>query len=154
MQVSRGLATAAQLQHHRETLCAHDRGGTIEVDVLGTLRVRHRGQPIDIGGPQQRRVLAVLTMAGGEPVAVDTIAEAVFDGRGSRRAESTLRSYVTRLRRSLGADGTTLITREAGGYRLDTTSLTLDSHRFSRLVEDAHRQSDRGEHWTAASTLR
>lgn len=135
-------------------MCAHDWGGSIEVDVLGTLRVRHRGQPIDIGGPQQRRVLAVLAMAGGAPVAVDTIAEAVFDGRGSRGAESTLRSYVTRLRRSLGADGTTLITREAGGYRLDTTSLTLDSHRFSRLVEDARRQADRGEHWTAASTLR
>jgi DNA-binding SARP family transcriptional activator/WD40 repeat protein len=153
MQVTLGLATAAQLQHHRETLRAHDRGGSIEVDVLGTLRVRHRGQPIDIGGPQQRRVLAVLTMAGGAPVAVGTIAEAVFDGRGAQGAESTLRSYVTRLRRSLGADGTRLVTREAGGYRLDTTSLTLDSHRFSRLVVDARRQADRGEHWTAASTL-
>lgn len=91
----------------------------IEMHALGAVRVTVEGEDVSLGGPRQRRLLAVLLIHRNAVVSVDRIAEAVFAGAPTAAAGATLRSYVARLRKVLELDGTgaRLVTR-APGYQL------------------------------------
>ena len=70
--------------------------------VLGDLTVETE-RPRAIGGPQLRRVLAVLLIDAGRTVPSDRLEEIIF-GRTHAAGTSTLRSYIARLRRDLVDD--------------------------------------------------
>src|SRR4051795_12987933 len=52
----------------------------MRVLMLGPLVVERDGQQVDLGGPRQRSVLAVLLLARGRPVSLDRLIDAVYDG--------------------------------------------------------------------------
>ena len=54
----------------------------VRVRILGPLRVEALNQPVAIGGPKARVLLARLLVAGGEVVPTDRLVE---DGGGSTR---------------------------------------------------------------------
>lgn len=85
-----------------------------------------------LGGPRQRRLLAALLADRGRLVSTDRLAEVVFAGEPTEAAAATLRTYVTRLRRTLGGHDATIET-ETPGYRLHIGSSTVDAE----LFEDA-----------------
>ncbi|HUG75081.1 MAG TPA: BTAD domain-containing putative transcriptional regulator [Acidimicrobiia bacterium] len=85
-----------------------------------------------LGGPRQRRLLAALLADHGRLVSTDRLAEVVFAGEPTDAAAATLRTYVTRLRRTLGGHDATIET-ETPGYRLHIGSSTIDAE----LFEDA-----------------
>ncbi len=63
--------------------------------VLGPLEViNDNGDPVDVGGPQSRIVLASLVAAGGRPISVDALFEAVWGDRPPGSAAGTLQSYI------------------------------------------------------------
>jgi DNA-binding SARP family transcriptional activator len=71
------------------------------IRVFGGAGVEVDGETVDIGGPRQRRLLALLTTRAGEVVSNDWLSEYVWDDRD--RPEATvpaLRTYVSRLRSS------------------------------------------------------
>lgn len=106
----------------------------IEMHALGAVRVTVEGEDVSLGGPRQRRLLAVLLIHRNAVVSVDRIAEAVFAGAPTAAAGTTLRSYVARLRKVLELDGTgaRLVTR-APGYQL-----TVDASSFDVAALEAH----------------
>ena len=75
----------------------------MRVSLLGPLVVADgSGQPVALGGPRLRILLAALLLRAGIPVPAGELAEMVWDGSPPSGAVSTLRSYVRRLRRALG----------------------------------------------------
>src|SRR6476620_8069526 len=94
---------------------ARSRPGSSDMEfrVLGSLEARDRGRALALGGPQQRRLLAVLLADAGNVVSVDRLVEAVWSGDAAPEgAARTTRTYVSRLRTAL-CDGF-VVTREPG----------------------------------------
>ncbi|MBI4936418.1 MAG: protein kinase [Actinobacteria bacterium] len=110
----------------------------MQVRVLGPVAADDQGREVALGGPRQRRLLAVLVLGDGRPVAIDTIVEAVWaDGDAPDSPAKTLQSYVSRLRGVLG--DSTLINTPAG-YCLDLSNgLDLDARLFEAQLARARR---------------
>lgn len=109
--------------------------------VLGPLRVEVDGATVDVASPKQRRLLAALLVADGDPVSTDRLITALWGDEPPRSALPSLRTYVYRLRGTLGDDGTVLASTPAG-YQLRVTADQLDAARFEWLVTEARGRSD------------
>ena len=73
--------------------------------VLGPLAVVDEdGDEIAIGSPTQRVLLASLLAAGGKIVSSESLIDVIWEDDPPRSAESSLRTYVSRLRNVLGND--------------------------------------------------
>jgi predicted ATPase/DNA-binding SARP family transcriptional activator len=103
----------------------------VEVGLLGPVEAAVGGRPVDLGGPRQRTLLALLALDPGAAVSTDRLADELWHGAPPAGAETTLRSYVSRLRRALGADA---VSARAGGYRLEVAAEGVDAVRFERLL--------------------
>ena len=104
--------------------------------VLGPIDMTVDGAPVDLGGPRQRRLVAVLCASAGNPVSTDVIAERVFgDGELPSDPKGTIRTYVARLRRVCG-DRDAIVT-DSEGYRLHTDRVSVDSILAANLIEEA-----------------
>lgn len=122
--------------------------------VLGPIGAVVDGHEAELGGPRQRRLLAALLVRRNTVASEDALVEAVFAGAPSPRAAATLRSYVTRLRRSLGTDVGDRLRREGLGYRLDAADHEVDSARFESLLGQGRRELGIGDAGAAVATLR
>jgi DNA-binding SARP family transcriptional activator/WD40 repeat protein len=119
-----------------------------EVCVLGPLLVRDGDAPVHVGGPRQRRLLATLLIHHGLAVSVSALVDGVFGSSPPRRAEATLRTYVTRLRRVL-PDGIDVIA-EPPGYALRTAAPdAIDAVRFDSERARGQQLLAHGERETA-----
>jgi DNA-binding SARP family transcriptional activator len=106
----------------------------MEFAVLGEVRASRAGQPIALGGPQQRRLLAVLLSNTPRSVALERIIEVMWDDPPPDGARRTTMSYISRLRGALGTDRVDLVNT---GYRLVVADSEVDAIRFERLVEQS-----------------
>ena len=103
--------------------------------MLGAVEVVDDGGPVSLGGPQQRKVLAVLLSDPGTTLTYDRLLEVLWpDGQAPENARRTAISYVSRLRSALGEGW---ITTSAAGYQLDISSASVDALRFVALVDGA-----------------
>jgi DNA-binding SARP family transcriptional activator len=59
------------------------------------------GEPVDLGGPKQRAVLARLVLAHGQVVSVDRLIEDLWEGEPPPKALAALQAYISHLRRVL-----------------------------------------------------
>jgi serine/threonine protein kinase/WD40 repeat protein/DNA-binding winged helix-turn-helix (wHTH) protein len=116
----------------------------MHVRVLGEIEVVG-DEPIALGGPTQRRVLAALALHRGEVVSVPYLIGVVWPEREPPdRAEHNVRTYVHRLRASLADDGERVETVGAG-YRLRLDVDELDAARFEQLADVANRLAATGD---------
>lgn len=123
-----------------------------QVCVLGATRVIGRdGQPTELGGRRQRRLLAALAVRHGEVVSIDALLDIVFEGEPTDAAGRTLQSYVSRLRRVVedGAADESVIVRTGHGYVLRLDSDRVDASAFATLVAAARRAATDRDHPTA-----
>ena len=80
------------------------------------------GRPVDLGGPRQRGVLALLLVARGDVVSVDRLIDDLWRGEPPPRATGALQAYVSNLRRALEPDraaagaGASVLVSEPPGY--------------------------------------
>ena len=127
----------------------------VDYHVLGAVRVVEGGGEVGVGGPRQRRLLAMLLLHRNDVVSTDRLAEAVFAGDPTPAAATTLRSYVARLRRVVenGADEPVLATRPPG-YVLRVADDALDAARFERLLTEGRQRRADDDPVGAASALR
>src|SRR5215207_6709737 len=119
-----GLGTAGETSY---------RGTDLKVRVLGPLEVLSKGAGVRLGGPKQRKVLALLAAEAGRPVSVDTLIEGETSDVRTAGARSTLQTYVSNLRGSTGD----VTVRDDGGYRLAADLAKVDAVEFERTVEHA-----------------
>jgi predicted ATPase/DNA-binding SARP family transcriptional activator len=103
-----------------------------EFRVLGPIEATRAGASLPLGGPRQRALLALLLIEAGRPVASDRLAEELWQGRPPAGAQTTLRSYVSRLRSVLEVT----VAIGPSGYALDVPPEQVDAARFERLVEE------------------
>ncbi|MGB3412477.1 MAG: BTAD domain-containing putative transcriptional regulator [Microthrixaceae bacterium] len=96
--------------------------------------------PVDIGGPKQRAVLALLMLEPGTVVSLDRIVERIWGDTPPTRAEASVRAYVSNLRKALastGLDSDSGIEFRERGYVLLVPPVAVDLHRFESLIDEA-----------------
>jgi len=112
------------------------------VHVLGPVEVHRDGVPLDLGGPQQRAVIAHLAIDAGRVLSVERLIDRLWGDQPPRTPLGTLQSYVSRLRRAIepareaGAAPQVLVS-EAPGYVLRIPPDAVDVHRFTTMVNEA-----------------
>lgn len=110
--------------------------------VLGPVTVDGPDGTHELTGDRRRMLLAVLLAAGGDPVSVDRLVDALWGAAPPASAVTSLRSHVSRLRSDLEAiaPGTgQAVTSSSGGYRLAVVDDDLDARCFESLVTEAER---------------
>lgn len=115
---------------------------TISVRVLGPVEVAVDDVVIDLGGPQQRAVIAHLAVDAGRVVSVERLIDRLWGEAPPRTPLGTLQSYVSRLRRALepvrsAGQAPQVLVSEAPGYVLRVDPQQVDVHRFRALVDEA-----------------
>jgi ABC-type transport system substrate-binding protein/DNA-binding SARP family transcriptional activator/sugar lactone lactonase YvrE len=121
----------------------------IEFRVLGPLDVRIDGVVVNVGGPKQRALLALLVLSANRVVSRDRLLEEVFADEsvtGPRR----LNVQISRLRKVVGEQR--LVTRPPG-YLLQVEPGELDLHLFEQLVADGRRALEDADPARAAELL-
>lgn len=109
-------------------------GSDVFVTVLGVVGAKVHGKPVDLGGPQQRRLLAALAVDWAATVGADRLIDRVWSsGDLPSDPRRTLRTYLTRLRQALGATDTIVTAEE--GWHLNPTLVSVDAADLVRLVE-------------------
>ena len=103
----------------------------IEICLLGPLEAVVDGAPVELGPPQQRTLLALLALHAGTAVRLRTIEDALWEEGQPPSATKVVQTYVSRLRKLLGAD---TIQFASSGYTLDA-AVGVDALRFRELVE-------------------
>lgn len=112
----------------------------LRFEVLGPLRVWRGGVEVGLGSRYQRAVLAALLLRAGTPVSVEDVVAAVWGVTAPAAAPAMVRSYVSRLRRTLAPDHTASVIRSLpGGYALhpDETDVA-DFERHLDAARHAH----------------
>jgi DNA-binding SARP family transcriptional activator len=128
----------------------------LTVHVLGPVEVHRDGRPLELGGPQQRAVIAHLAIDAGRIVSVERLIDRLWGDQPPRTPLGTLQSYVSRLRRALeqnrgaGAVPEVLVS-EAPGYVLRLPPEQIDVHQFRALVADARAAAAAGDDERALS---
>jgi DNA-binding SARP family transcriptional activator len=114
----------------------------LTVHVLGPVEVHRDGVAVDLGGPQQRAVIAHLAIDVGRVVSVERLIDRLWGDQPPRTPLGTLQSYVSRLRRAVepareaGVAPHALVS-EAPGYVLRLAPEAVDVHRFTAIVNEA-----------------
>ncbi|MCX4235034.1 tetratricopeptide repeat protein [Streptomyces sp. A15ISP2-DRY2] len=130
----------------------------VELLALGPVELWHDQRQHELGSLKERRVLAVLIHARGEPVSANTLMDRVWDGEPPLTALDTLQSYLSRLRgrlrRAVGDDRVGVERPSQRLYQLRADPEDIDLLRFRRLRSDALAAAARGERPLAIGLLR
>ncbi len=127
----------------------------IEFRALGSLGVTIDGRDAAVGGSRQRRLLAMLLIHRDSVVSVDRLADAVFAGEPTSAANTTMRSYIARIRKVLEPGGPEVaVTTQAPGYVLRAPADAVDTARFEQLLATGERQLALGDAVSSASSIR
>jgi DNA-binding SARP family transcriptional activator len=105
-----------------------------EFRLLGPLEVRGDEGPLQLGGPKQRAVLALLLFDAGRAVSTDRLIDALWGEQPPRTAATSLQNFVSQLRKQLGPD--VLVTKPPG-YLLRIDPLQIDVNRVNALAAEA-----------------
>jgi DNA-binding SARP family transcriptional activator len=120
-------------------------GTSVRFRLLGPLEVTDRsGQPVDVGGTKQAKVLAVLLLEANRVVPADRLVELVWGDEPPPSAAATLQAYVSNLRRALEPDRrprtpSSVIATRASGYVVLAERSEVDATRFEDVVAEARR---------------
>ena len=114
----------------------------LEFGILGPFEVVQDGQPLGLGGAQQRALLAVLLLHRGQVVSTDRLIDELWGEQPPATAAKTVHVYVSNLRRAL-KDG--LLVTQGRGYVLDAPSGQLDVDRFGELVAEGRVALQQGD---------
>src|SRR6266550_4964392 len=102
--------------------------------MLGPLEVTSEGATLELGGPKQRALLALLLFDAGRAVSTDRLIEALWGEQPPRTAPTSLQNFVSQLRKQLGPD---LVVTKPPGYLLRIDPLQLDVNCMNALVAEA-----------------
>jgi DNA-binding SARP family transcriptional activator/ABC-type branched-subunit amino acid transport system substrate-binding protein len=128
--------------------------------ILGPLDVAENGHRIDLGGPRQRALFALLLLNANEVVTRNRLIDELWGEEPPASAVKALQANISRLRGSLnGGDGASgsgasRLETHGKGYLLRVEPGELDADRFRTLLEEAKRDLARGEPGPASETLR
>lgn len=120
----------------------------VRIRLLGEVCVVTETDVVEIRGPRQRAVLAVLALRTGQPVARDSLLRAVWGDSAPASSVSNLHTYISGLRQVLEADARRprVLVTEDRGYRLKVPVENVDVLELERLTTNARRSATAGDH--------
>ncbi|MCT7354133.1 AfsR/SARP family transcriptional regulator, partial [Streptomyces sp. 15-116A] len=124
----------------------------MEFRVLGPIEVRRAGHRVPISGTKLHTVLAALLLARGEVVSDDRLSRLLWGWAPPVTAGAQLYTYVSRLRKLLGAD--ILIDRRPPGYAMAIGNAWVDLFAFEELARTGREALLARDHEKAADLLR
>ncbi|HYQ62612.1 AfsR/SARP family transcriptional regulator [Actinophytocola sp.] len=112
---------------------------SVRIAVLGPISVWRVNDKVGLGPPQQRAVLGLLALAGGQPLSRAELVDALWSDRPPPTAANTIQTYVKQLRRLLEPDRqvrarSAILPLVGDGYALRLPPDDIDVLRFRRLV--------------------
>jgi DNA-binding SARP family transcriptional activator len=130
----------------------------MEFGILGPLAVTdEQRRPVEIRGPRQQALLAILLLHANEVVSRDRLIEDLWAGDPPETAATALHGYVSQLRKVLEPQARAgehrLLVTQAPGYVLRIDPERLDLARFERLVREGKQELVDGEPHGAATAL-
>jgi YVTN family beta-propeller protein len=125
----------------------------LEFRILGEVEVRDGDRVLMLHGRRERALLAYLLLHANELVPSERLIEQLWGESPPATVATALHVYVSRLRKALGTNGSSIVTR-APGYLLEVDPEQVDARRFERLVESGRRALSEGDAATAAAVLR
>jgi DNA-binding SARP family transcriptional activator len=128
----------------------------VRFEVLGPVRGFASEAELQLGSRQQRGVLAMLLLARGRQVSLDSLIDGLWGADVPRAAVGTVRTYVSRLRRNLDAAAGRgeLIESIGDGYAIPRDAAALDLDQFEEALSKARIESQCQETARAVSVLR
>ncbi|QIG41391.1 AAA family ATPase [Nocardioides anomalus] len=114
----------------------------MQIDVLGPVRARRGSEPVDLGTPRQRAIVAALALSGGRALGTDTLIGRVWGADAPSGALATLHGYVAALRRALEPDRAPraeprVLVTEGDGYALRGCEVAADAVELETAVAAA-----------------
>jgi DNA-binding SARP family transcriptional activator/pimeloyl-ACP methyl ester carboxylesterase len=113
----------------------------MRVSLLGPLRVDGESGEVVLGAAKERSLLAALALSTNSVVSADALIAALWGDAPPATARKTLQTYVSNLRRTLGAD---VVGTEPSGYVLRATGEDVDVVRFRALVREGEQAARNG----------
>jgi DNA-binding SARP family transcriptional activator len=110
---------------------------------------------VNVGGPQQKAILALLLLRNGQQISIHEICQNLWGANLPSAASGTVRTHVYRLRSALSdpQEGVCPIDSLTGGYRLTLQPEELDLNLFHRDVRRSRAARAAGNHEVARQLL-
>src|SRR6476659_11019051 len=102
----------------------------MEYRILGPLEVADEGEPVPLGRPKERLVLAVLLLHANEFVSRERLIDELWGTAPPATARKAVNVYISKLRQTLTREGHDPIATADGGYRLVVGSDLIDADRM------------------------
>ncbi|WP_069165515.1 BTAD domain-containing putative transcriptional regulator [Nocardia altamirensis] len=121
----------------------------LDVRVLGPVRLLVGGEPVAVGGPKPRALLAALTVNRRRAVSSAALADMVWNEDPPDSYAASLQVFVSNIRKALrnsGVDPAAVLRTESSGYRLEVAEEACDLGRFEATREAATRAAEIGDH--------
>ncbi len=124
----------------------------LQIGLLGTLQVVHRGVDVTPSAPKVRQVLALLALRTNSTVPLHQLVQELWEERPPSSAATTLQTYIYQLRKLPGlsdqqpgspATGHALVTTP-GGYQLSGPHGCLDTQEFAELADRGRAAIEKG----------
>ncbi|MCF3102588.1 winged helix-turn-helix domain-containing protein [Streptomyces roseoverticillatus] len=132
-------ARSARLERHQ-----------LRFAVLGPVWAQYGDEPVNIGSPQQRGVLAALLLRAGRTATAPELIDAIWGDQPPHAALAALRTYASRLRKVLGND---VLVSESGGYALRLEDSWFDLEAAQKWADEAERAREAGDRVGALTLL-
>src|SRR5690606_25644655 len=126
---------------------------TLDLCVLGPVRLSVGGEPVAIGGPKPRALLAALAVNRRRAVASATLADMVWNEAPPDAYAASLQVFVSNIRKALrnsGVDPAAVLRTESAGYRLEIADDACDLGRFEAARDAGTRAAGAGDHASAS----
>ncbi|MCX5410838.1 BTAD domain-containing putative transcriptional regulator [Streptomyces sp. NBC_00059] len=118
--------------------------------VLGPVRAWRGSEALPSGSPQQRALLAALLLREGRTATAAELIDALWGDDPPSQALATVRTYASRLRKTLGQD--TLVS-ESGGYAIRIPREALDLTLAQDLAAEAEKARGGGDRCQARTLI-
>lgn len=116
----------------------------VVVEVLGPVQVRRDDGTVVRPPGLQALLLSMLVVDADQIVTTDRLIDVMWGAAPDDRAAHRLQSHIHRLRRTLDTGAT--IEADGGGYRLSLEGGAVDAVRFEKLLAEARRAAEIGDH--------
>jgi DNA-binding SARP family transcriptional activator/tetratricopeptide (TPR) repeat protein len=126
----------------------------MEFRLLGPVEVRDGAGALALGGTKVRTLLAALLLAPGRIVSTERLIEAIWDEDPPATAPAILQTYVSRLRRAIGVDGSQVIRTHPTGYLANINGGVLDRQLFDTHAADGRAAAAAGRFAVALEEYR
>ncbi|MQY31026.1 BTAD domain-containing putative transcriptional regulator [Nocardia aurantia] len=130
-----------------------DHRPSVDVRILGPVRLLIDGVPLPVGGPKPRALLAALTVNRRRAVNSQALGDMVWNEQPPDAYQASLQVFVSNIRKALrtaGVDPAAVLRTESAGYRLEIADEDCDLGRFETARRAGTEAADAGRPERAA----